>query len=410
MSNNQYPDGWTEMTFGEMAEQVSERVDDPKTAGVEVYVGLEHLDPEDLRIRRRGTPDDVEATKLRVRPGQIIFGKRRAYQRKVAVADFDGIASAHAMILQEKPALYPGFLPFFMQSDVFMDRAVTISEGGLSPTIKWKTLAAEKFLLPPPEQQRELVELMQGFERAIEAGEEVCNAALVFFGALGKSSFPTVKAKHEVEKSEIYNENFSPLSSFADILVGQSFKSADFEDSGEVRLLRGQNVGYSNLDWESTKYYSGDISKLGKYFLSRGDVIIGMNRFATGNGYRIAKMDSGSLPVLLVQRVARLRAKEERHIEFLWQLANSESFKDYLNRNQRGIDMPCVSKENLVDAYIELPHEGVWESVAEKLRYSENYYHSSVQALERLLVLRFSILNSALSPLAVAEAAAEVPA
>lgn len=402
---------WPTVTFGDVVQEITVHEREPESQGLERYVGLDHLDPGDPRVRRWGLiSEGVTFTKV-FRAGQILFGKRRVYQKKMGVPDFDGICSGDIIVLDTKDQrLSREFLALVVQTEAFFAHAEKTSSGSLSPRTKFRELAKFDFLLPPPQQQRELVELMQGFERAIEAGEEVCNAALVFFGALGKSSFPTVKAKHEVEKSEIYNENFSPLSSFADILVGQSFKSADFEDSGEVRLLRGQNVGYSNLDWESTKYYSGDISKLGKYFLSRGDVIIGMNRFATGNGYRIAKMDSGSLPVLLVQRVARLRAKEERHIEFLWQLANSESFKDYLNRNQRGIDMPCVSKENLVDAYIELPHEGVWESVAEKLRYSENYYHSSVQALERLLVLRFSILNSALSPLAVAEAAAEVPA
>jgi type I restriction enzyme S subunit len=40
------------------------------------------------------------------------------------------------------------FLPFFMQSDAFMSRAVQISEGSLSPTIKVKTLAQQEFTLP----------------------------------------------------------------------------------------------------------------------------------------------------------------------------------------------------------------------------------------------------------------------
>ncbi len=64
---------------------------------------------------------------LSERPGQIIFGKRRAYQKKVAVADFEGICSAHAMVLEEVVGkIIPGLLPFFMQSDMFMDRAVAI--------------------------------------------------------------------------------------------------------------------------------------------------------------------------------------------------------------------------------------------------------------------------------------------
>lgn len=77
--------GGLRVKFGEIAENIQDRVDDPSSAGVERYVGLEHLDPGTLKIRRWGAPADVEATKLRFRAGDIIFGRRRAYQRKLAV-------------------------------------------------------------------------------------------------------------------------------------------------------------------------------------------------------------------------------------------------------------------------------------------------------------------------------------
>ena len=86
MDDDDLKPGWRRVRFDQLAVNVNDRVDDPKTAGVDRYVGLEHLDPESLRIRRWGTPDDVEATKLRFRAGDIIFGRRRAYQRKLAVA------------------------------------------------------------------------------------------------------------------------------------------------------------------------------------------------------------------------------------------------------------------------------------------------------------------------------------
>lgn len=164
LSEKQIKDGWQIVKFGEIARNISERVE-PAVTDLEVYVGLEHLDPQSLRITRRGIPADVIGQKLRVRPGQIIFGKRRAYQKKVAVADFDGICSAHAMVLEEVVGkIIPGLLPFFIQSDMFMDRAVAISEGSLSPTIKWKTLAIQEFPLPPIERQKEILEVMEKLE------------------------------------------------------------------------------------------------------------------------------------------------------------------------------------------------------------------------------------------------------
>jgi restriction endonuclease S subunit len=85
--------------FEKIAINISERVE-PKKTELTTYVGLEHLDADNLKIERTGTPDDVIGTKLKIYKGDIIFGKRRAYLRKVAVSHFDGIASAHSMILR----------------------------------------------------------------------------------------------------------------------------------------------------------------------------------------------------------------------------------------------------------------------------------------------------------------------
>jgi len=160
--------GWKVWRFDQMATNVNVRVDNPSECGMEHYVGLEHLDTDSLKIRRWGTPNDVEATKLMFKKGDIIFGRRRAYQRKVAIAEFDGICSAHALVLRAKPEIVlPEFLPFFMQSDLFMTRAVEISVGSLSPTINWKTMAAQEFALPPIREQLTMVStLLQTIELA----------------------------------------------------------------------------------------------------------------------------------------------------------------------------------------------------------------------------------------------------
>ena len=169
-------EGWRVVRFDEMAQLVNDRVDNPSEAGVERYVGLEHLDPESLKIRRWGSPDDVEAQKLRFQPGDIIFGKRRAYQRKLAVADFEGICSAHAMVLRAREAtVVKDFLPFFMQSDTFFERALSISVGSLSPTINWKALASQQFTIPPKDEQQRIADMLWAADAVIESIGNVLN-------------------------------------------------------------------------------------------------------------------------------------------------------------------------------------------------------------------------------------------
>lgn len=168
--NNKLKPGWKVWRFDQVATNVNVRIDNPSESGMKHYVGLEHLDAESLKIRRWGTPNDVEATKLMFKKGDIIFGRRRAYQRKLGVAEFDGICSAHAMVLRAKPdVVLPEFLPHFMQSDLFMNRAVEISVGSLSPTINWKTLATQTFPLPPLDLQESLVACFSEIEEALSS-------------------------------------------------------------------------------------------------------------------------------------------------------------------------------------------------------------------------------------------------
>jgi restriction endonuclease S subunit len=173
MSTQSLKPGWKMVKFGDIAQNVAVRVD-PADAKTDVYVGLEHLDPSTLHLRQWGQPSDVTGQKLAFKKGDVIFGRRRAYQRKLAVAEFDGICSAHAMVVRAKPKMIlPEFLPFFLQSDMFMERAIEISVGSLSPTINWKTLKVQEFPLPPLDEQKRIAEILWAADEAAEAYESV---------------------------------------------------------------------------------------------------------------------------------------------------------------------------------------------------------------------------------------------
>lgn len=153
--------------FDQIADNITVRVE-PADTDLERYVGLEHLDPESLKLRRWGSPADVIGQKLKFWKGDIIYGKRRAYQRKLAVADFDGICSAHAMVLRAKQdVILPELLPFFLQSEIFHQRAMEISVGSLSPTINWSALAKQEFPLPPVDEQRRIADLLWAADDSI---------------------------------------------------------------------------------------------------------------------------------------------------------------------------------------------------------------------------------------------------
>jgi len=159
---------WQRYRFDQIAKNISERVD-PNNTDLKVYIGLEHIDSDSIHIKRSGTPDDVNGQKLRCYPGDVIFGRRRAYQRKAAIATVDGFCSAHSLVLRaNQDVIEPELFPFFLHSDLFMHRAVDISVGSLSPTINWGTLKHQEFLLPPKHQQAQLAELLWSMDEVVE--------------------------------------------------------------------------------------------------------------------------------------------------------------------------------------------------------------------------------------------------
>jgi type I restriction enzyme, S subunit len=151
----------TTVAFGDVVQLSKERSKDPEADGFERYIGLEHLEPSDLKVRSWGDlTDGVTFTNV-FRPGQVLFGKRRAYQRKVAIADFSGVCSGDIYVLEPKgEQLLPELLPFICQSEPFYNYVISMSQGGLSPRVNWKALAKYEFALPPLEEQRRISEAL----------------------------------------------------------------------------------------------------------------------------------------------------------------------------------------------------------------------------------------------------------
>lgn len=178
MNNKTLKPGWRRVKFGDVVRLSKARSQDPLADGIERYVGLEHLEPGDLRIRSWGSVADGVTFTSMFQPGQVLFGKRRAYQRKVAVADFAGVCSGDIYVLETKDAqvLLPELLPFICQTDAFFDHAVGTSAGSLSPRTNWTSLADFEFMLPPIDEQHRFVKLLTSIEGCLASLSEADQA------------------------------------------------------------------------------------------------------------------------------------------------------------------------------------------------------------------------------------------
>ena len=145
-----------EYRFDEIAVNSKEKKK-PTEADKYTYIGLEHLDTGSLTVNRWGSEIAPTGEKLVMHKGDVLFGKRRAYQKKVAIAPFDGIFSAHGMVLRPREnVITSAFFPLFISSDYFLDEAIKISVGSLSPTINWSDLKELRFQVPTIDEQKRL--------------------------------------------------------------------------------------------------------------------------------------------------------------------------------------------------------------------------------------------------------------
>lgn len=159
---------WKSVKFGDVVTEPKEICKDVVTEGIEHVVGLEHIDTGDLHLRKSATIEESTTFSKKFRKGDVLFGRRRAYLKKAAKADFDGICSGDITVFRVQKELSSALLPFIVSNDKFFDYSVKHSAGGLSPRVKFKDLANYEFLLPPKSEQARLAELLWALDEVIE--------------------------------------------------------------------------------------------------------------------------------------------------------------------------------------------------------------------------------------------------
>ncbi len=297
---------WKVVSFDQMAVMINDRIDNPSEADVERYVGLEHLDSDSLKIRRWGSPSDVEATKLLFRSGDIIFGRRRVYQRKLAVADFDGICSAHAMVLRARhEVVIPGFLPFFMQSDLFMQRAKEISVGSLSPTINWKTLAKQEFALPPLEKQQEIVSVLHSVKRFSDSLATLADTTDRVLASVAALEF------------DLLLDDSVPMVRLADLCSRRPqsgvYKPEEFRGRGTPMVNMGELFAHDVIDdaVEMDRIILDD-KEFERYTLTPTDLLFGRRSVVLEGAGRCVLVGSVSRPVVFESSILRVTVDPEQ--------------------------------------------------------------------------------------------------
>ena len=302
------------------------------------YLGLEHLDSGSLKVTRFGADVAPIGEKLIMRKGDVLFGKRRAYQKKVAIAPFDGIFSAHGMVLRPKEDVVDkDFFPLFISSDYFLDAAIKISVGSLSPTINWRDLKELEFELPDLETQKRLASVLWAMNETMDSYKELISAT----DELVKSQFIEMHSQYpRVKFKELFTTHAR--------IGWQKLTQKEFLDEGDYYLVTGWDImPDKTVDFSQCKYVTKErYEQDPKLILSKGDVLLTKD----GTLGKVAIIGDMDKPATLNGHIFVIRPKDERMLpEFLLGILTSADFVDQMYRNKTGSTIVGITQKAILE-------------------------------------------------------------
>ena len=346
MKGNSLPKGWRLVKFGDLVRKVNNRVD-PESSGISRYVAGEHMDSDNLNITRWGTVGDGylgPAFTMRFQPGQVLYGSRRTYLRKVALADFEGICANTTFVLETKSDdLLQEYLPHVMSTEKFHAHSISKSKGSVNPYINFVDLNDYEFALPPIAEQHRIIKLISTID-VIATTYLECPFEQLTRAILQENLFDE-RARHPGAK----------LGEIAQVQAGFAFKSSQFSSTEGIPLIRIRDLGG---DGTTEILFDGEYGL--DFEVHHRDLLIGMD-----GEFRCHRWSGGK--ALLNQRLCRVRSFNEAVVvpEYVYFLLNL--FLKEIENTTPSTTVKHISTKQIEKIEIPLPPIDIQFSLVEKL-------------------------------------------
>ena len=380
---------WLSLSFAEVAENVTAVAPEPGVEGLERYVGLDHLDPGSLRIRRFGDVSEGTTFTRRFEKGQVLFGKRRAYQRKAAVAHFDGVCSGDLLVLKPRGrGLRPELMPFLVQSDGFFQHAVRTSAGALSPRTRWSALAEFSFKVPSEEVQGRVGRVLQSVEDARRRMEDAAEDARLLVDATRAEFFSDEKWSRESLEKAVRRGPQNGLTVPKDDRNGP----VGMVNMGE--LFGGEVVSLENLE---TVQLSDRAMR--SHLLEEGDLLFARRSIVAEGAGLCSMVPMAEGPVTFESSIIRVSPDANRALpRFLLHYFRSQPGRRQMRSIARLGAVAGIAGSDLRHLRVPLPSVGEQEEIVKSIDEIQERARSIAEEAEVLLRLQRALLCAIFIP------------
>jgi len=264
------PAEWNVSTLDDVMAVRSE-ITQPSAKGQIKYVGLEHIDSGNPKLKRWGTEAEVRSSKAKFSVGNILYGKLRPYLDKVVLAEWEGICATDILVFRAKEGeSSPEYLVNLLHTDVLLNHAISTTTGVNHPRTSWHALKRFEFGLPPLPEQRTIAAILFKIQQAIETQEKIIERTKELKKSLMAKLFTEGLQGEELKETEIglmpkswrvvklgevsqrRIETVNPLEHEDEIYIG-----LEHIESGTTRL---KNHGYaSEVRSSKNRFFKGDV-------------------------------------------------------------------------------------------------------------------------------------------------------
>jgi type I restriction enzyme S subunit len=237
--------------------------------------------------------------------------------------------------------ILPEYAGFYFRSPKFRATVSGMSSITTRASLNNGMLSELKISLPKIEEQKAIADTLNALHNKVD---------------LLKSQNETLEELSSmIFKNLFLNENSAnwedgKINTLFDLLSGFAFKSSEYKESGNYRLVTIKNVQDGYIDLSRTDYLIELPERMPKYCaLELGDILLSL----TGNVGRCCLVNEENL--LLNQRVAKLKPKNQRDWAFGYALFRQKSIRWQVEELAKGTAQSNLSPVETSEMQIKIP-------------------------------------------------------
>ena len=210
--------------------------------------------------------EDISNYKL-VRKNEFAYNPSRINVGSIDILkeyDVGALSPMYVIFSVDETKLLPDYFKYYFQTHKFNENVKNNTQGSVRNSLSFKALSEFEYLLPPLEEQKRMVKILDQVNKIIEKYQNLINEKEQFI----KSQFVEMFGD-SIENPK--NNEIVKLSDIAEYWNGLTYKPTDVNKEGTI-VLRSSNIQNSQLNYEDIVRVNCNIKE--KQYVKDNDILM----------------------------------------------------------------------------------------------------------------------------------------